>query len=102
MKVALNLSFLTPGKTGGMETYARELARALADRDDLEIVLLGNRLLDDGWPDVERIDMCVDPRNRIGWVIGDQVHAPRAAAKARADIVHSLASTGPTSGRRSG
>jgi glycosyltransferase involved in cell wall biosynthesis len=99
VRVALNLSFLAPGETGGMEVYARELARALAARDDLEIVLLGNRLLDDGWPDVERVVMPVDPRRRIEWVLGDQVHAPRAAARVGADIVHSLASTGPAAGR---
>jgi glycosyltransferase involved in cell wall biosynthesis len=98
MRVALNLSFLAPGETGGMEVYARELARELAARDDLEIVLLGNRLLDDRWPDVERVVMPVDPRRRIEWVLGDQVHAPRAAARARADIVHSLASTAPAAG----
>ena len=81
-----------------MEVYARELARALAGRDDLEVVLLGNRLLDDGWPDVERVVMPVDPRRRIEWVLGDQVHVPRAAARVRADVVHSLASTGPAAG----
>ena len=93
------MSFLAPGETGGMEVYARELARALAARDDVEIVLLGNRLLDDGWPDVERVVMPVDPRRRIEWVLGDQVHAPRAAAVVRADILHSLASTCPAAGR---
>jgi glycosyltransferase involved in cell wall biosynthesis len=98
MRVALNLSFLAPGETGGMEVYARELARALAAREDLEIVLLGNRLLDDGWPDVDRVVMPVDPRRRLEWVLGDQVHAPRAAARVGADLLHSLASTGPASG----
>jgi glycosyltransferase involved in cell wall biosynthesis len=99
VRVALNLSFLAPCETGGMEVYARELAQALAGRDDIELVLLGNRLLDDGWPDVERLVMPVNPRRRVEWVLGDHVHAPRAAARARADIVHSLASTGPAAGR---
>ncbi|MGH2714446.1 MAG: glycosyltransferase family 4 protein [Thermoleophilaceae bacterium] len=99
MKVALNLSFLAPGEIGGMETYARELAHSLSTRDDLELVLLGNRLLDDGWPDVERVALPVDPRRRIEWVLGDQRHVPRAASRVGADIVHSLASTGPASGR---
>jgi glycosyltransferase involved in cell wall biosynthesis len=98
VRVALNLVFLTPGATGGMETYARELARELAARNDLEIVLLGNRLLDDDWPDVDRIVMPVDPRRRVGWVLGDQVHVPRAAARVRPDVVHSLASTCPAGG----
>jgi len=99
VKVALNLSFLAPGETGGMEVYARELARALAERDDLEVVLLANRLLDDAWPPVERVELPVDPRRRVEWVLGDQVHAPRAAARAGADVVHSLASTAPATGR---
>jgi glycosyltransferase involved in cell wall biosynthesis len=99
VRVALNLSFLAPGETGGMEVYAREVARALAGRGDVDLVLLGNRLLDDGWPDVDRLVMPVDPRRRVEWVIGDQVHAPRAAARLRADVLHSLASTGPAAGR---
>jgi glycosyltransferase involved in cell wall biosynthesis len=99
MRVALNLSFLAPGEIGGMEVYARELARALAARGDIELVLLGNRLLDEGWPEVARIVMPVDPRRRIEWVVGDQVHAPRAADRIGADVVHSLASTGPAVGR---
>jgi glycosyltransferase involved in cell wall biosynthesis len=99
MRVALNMSFLAPGETGGMEVYARELARALAARDDVEVVLLGNRLLDDGWPDVDRFVLPVDPRRRVEWVAGDQVHAPRAAERVRADVLHSLASTCPAAGR---
>jgi glycosyltransferase involved in cell wall biosynthesis len=99
MRVALNLSFVAPGETGGMEVYARELARALAARSDVELVLLVNRLIDEGWPEAERVDMPVDPRRRIEWVLGDQVHAPRAAARAGADLMHSLASTGPAAGR---
>jgi glycosyltransferase involved in cell wall biosynthesis len=93
------MSFLAPGETGGMEVYARELARALAAREDVEVVLLGNRLLDDEWPEVERVVMPVDPRRRVEWVLGDQLHAPRAAARVGADIVHSLASTCPAAGR---
>jgi glycosyltransferase involved in cell wall biosynthesis len=93
VKVALNLVFLTPGATGGMEVYARELARELSGRGDVHLVLLGNRLLDDRWPDVERVILPVDPRRRAEWVLGDQVHVPRAAARVRPDVVHSLAST---------
>jgi glycosyltransferase involved in cell wall biosynthesis len=99
VRVALNLAFLTPGATGGMEVYARELARELAARADLELVLLGNRLLDDDWPAVDRIVMPVDPRRRVEWVLGDQLHVPRAAARLRPNIVHSLASTCPAVGR---
>jgi glycosyltransferase involved in cell wall biosynthesis len=99
VKVALNMSFLAPGEIGGMEVYARQLAVALAARDDVELVLLGNRLLRDDWPDVETIALPVDPRRRRDWVLGDQVHVPRAVARLRADVVHSLASTAPLAGR---
>jgi glycosyltransferase involved in cell wall biosynthesis len=99
MRVALNLAFLAPGEQGGLEVYARELTRALAARGDLDIVLLGNRLLDDDWPQAERVVMPIDPRRRREWVIGDQREVPRAAQRVGADLVHSLASTGPTWGR---
>jgi glycosyltransferase involved in cell wall biosynthesis len=82
-----------------MEVYARELARALAARDDVELVLLVNELADAGWPEARRVSMPVDPRRRVEWVLGDQVHAPRAAARAGADLVHSPASTAPAAGR---
>jgi len=98
VRVALNLSFLTPGATGGMETYSRELARALAARSDVELVLLMNSLADEDWPEVQRVPLPVDPRKRIEWVLGDQLHAPRAARRARASVLHSLASTAPVAG----
>lgn len=98
MRVALNLAFLTPGATGGMETYARELARALAARSGLELVLLTNSLADEDWPAVERVPLPVDPRKRTEWILGDQLHAPRAARKAQADVLHSLSSTAPWAG----
>ncbi len=41
MRVALNLVFLVPGETGGMEVYARELIPRLAER--VEVVALVNR-----------------------------------------------------------
>jgi glycosyltransferase involved in cell wall biosynthesis len=99
--VALNLAFLAPGEQGGMEVYARELARALAEREDVQLTLLLNRLLESEpeWSELgRRIVLPVDPRRRVGWVLGDQVHVPRAAARARVELVHSLASTGPARG----
>ena len=41
MRVALNLVYLVPGETGGMEVYARELIPRLAERVD--VVALVNR-----------------------------------------------------------
>jgi glycosyltransferase involved in cell wall biosynthesis len=85
-----------------METYARELARTLSARPDVELLLLLNRLLgaEPEWKDLgERHVLLVDPRRRVEWVAADQVHVPRAAAAARADVLHSLASTAPALGR---
>ena len=102
MHVALNLAFLTPGEMGGLEVYARRLAEALAARDDVQLTLLLARpgVAEGGWTDLGLVvALPTDPRRRVEWVLGDQVHVPRAAAKAGAEVVHSLASTGPLVGR---
>jgi glycosyltransferase involved in cell wall biosynthesis len=41
----------------------------------------------------------VNARNRVQWVLGEQVLLPRLAARAGIDLVHSLASTAPLWGR---
>jgi glycosyltransferase involved in cell wall biosynthesis len=87
MRVALNLVFLVPGETGGMEVYARELLPRLAAIDGLEPVAIVNRVAaedrDAPWASgvVRSITAPVDARDRKQWVWGD--------------LVHSLASTGP-------
>ena len=44
MHVGLNLVYLVPGETGGMETYARELIPALlAERPELRLTAFVNR-----------------------------------------------------------
>lgn len=104
MRVALNLVFLVPGETGGMEVYARELIARLAGRPGLDLVALVNReaaAADGPWRDA--VPMRVVPvraRNRIEWVRGEQQLVPRLAKAERADLVHSLASTAPLWGPR--
>lgn len=98
---ALNLAFLTPGEMGGLEIYARRLAAALAKRDDVQLTLLLPRMVrqEQDWAEMGRAVMLpVDPRRRSQWVLADQLHVPRAAARAGADVLHSLASTGPVAG----
>lgn len=97
MRVALNLVYLVPGETGGMETYARELIPPLAAR--AELVALVNREAADEEFGCERIVVPVRARNRLEWVRGEQQHVPRLAERAGADLVHSLASTAPLRGR---
>ncbi len=102
MHVGLNLVFLTPGESGGMETYARELLAALGARDDLRLTAFVNRAAADAggpWAEVaEQVLVPVDVANRLQWVRGEQQHVPRLARKARVDVIHSLASTAPLYG----
>jgi glycosyltransferase involved in cell wall biosynthesis len=100
VRVALNLVFLVPGETGGMEVYARELLPRLAALDGVEPVAIVNRVAaaerDAPWNDAVRSLVApVDARDRRQWVWGEQRHVPRLARAAGADLVHSLASTGP-------
>lgn len=100
MRVALNLVYLVPGETGGMEVYARELLPRLAALPGLELVAIVNRVAADDagapWNALARPLLApVDARDRKQWVWGEQRHVPRLASAAGADLVHSLASTGP-------
>jgi glycosyltransferase involved in cell wall biosynthesis len=102
VRVALNLVFLVPGETGGMEVYARELLPRLAALDGVEPVAIVNRVAaaerDAPWSAggaVRAVTAPVDARDRRQWVWGEQRHVPRLARELGADLVHSLASTGP-------
>jgi glycosyltransferase involved in cell wall biosynthesis len=104
VRVALNLVYLVPGETGGMEVYARELIPALAALDEVEPVALVNREAaadrDAPWGrDVAMEVVPVHARNRAEWVRGEQQHVPRIAARIGADLIHSLASTAPLQSR---
>jgi glycosyltransferase involved in cell wall biosynthesis len=99
--VALNLAFLTPGEMGGIEIYSRRLSEALARREDVTLTLILPRAAaaDTSWRELGRVvALGVDPRRRIDWVRADQTGVPRAAARAGAEVLHSLASTGPVHG----
>jgi glycosyltransferase involved in cell wall biosynthesis len=102
LHVGLNLVYLVPGETGGMEIYARELIPRLAAIDGLEITAFVNREAAGGehgpWHDVVHETVPVNARNRFEWVRGEQQYLPGMAARAGCDIVHSLASTAPLRG----
>ena len=100
MHVGVNLLFLAPGEMGGLEVYSRELLTALAERDDLRLTLFVNRLAGPEWSELAPAVVApLDPRRRAQWVAGDQWHAVRLAGRAGVDVLHSLASTGPATGR---
>jgi glycosyltransferase involved in cell wall biosynthesis len=101
--LGLNLVYLVPGETGGMETYARELIPALfEERPDLRITAFVNREaggLGGPWSDLARqVVVPVRARRRTEWVRGEQLLLPRLAKRAGVEIVHSLASTAPARG----
>src|SRR4051794_27041526 len=84
-----------------MEIYARELIRRLARRDGLRLTAFVNRdAVGTDWGEgVAEVLVPVRASDRKQWVIGEQVHLPRLAARAGVDLVHSMASTAPVHGR---
>lgn len=100
MHVGLNLIFLVPGQTGGMEVYARELAPRLAAIDGLQITAFVNQEAadEDLGPGVERVVVPVRATNRVQWVRGEQMLLPKLAAARGVDLMHSLGSTAPLRG----
>jgi glycosyltransferase involved in cell wall biosynthesis len=104
LHVGLNLIYLVPGKTGGMEKYARELIPALArERSDLRLTVFVNREAAEAggpWRDVaQEVLVPVGASRRTEWVRGEQQLLPRLGARAGIDILHSLGSTAPVWGR---
>src|SRR5215208_4207690 len=98
MHVGLNLVYLVPGETGGMETYARELIPALLTaRPDLRLTAFINReaagTREGPWHELVRaITVPVRACRRVEWVRGEQQLLPRLAQDAGVDVLHSLAS----------
>jgi glycosyltransferase involved in cell wall biosynthesis len=99
MHVGLNLIFLVPGETGGMETAARETIPHLAAIDGLRLTLLVNREAAGSFGGVaEEVVVPVRAHNRLEWVRGEQQLLPRIAARHGCEIVHSMGSTAPLRG----
>jgi glycosyltransferase involved in cell wall biosynthesis len=103
--VGLNLIFLVPGETGGMEVVARELIPALLDQAPagMRFTAFVNReaAADDGpWGELlPSVTVPVNARERVQWVLGEQTLLPLLAARARVELIHSMASTAPLWGR---
>jgi glycosyltransferase involved in cell wall biosynthesis len=101
MHVGLNLIFLVPDETGGMEVYARELIPALlaqAPADTRFTAFVNREAAAAGGPWGELLPSVTVPvraRRREQWVLGEQTLLPTLARRAGVDLVHSLASTAP-------
>jgi glycosyltransferase involved in cell wall biosynthesis len=101
--IGLNLIFLVPGETGGMEIYARELIAALTrSSPEVRFTAFINRETASGdvaWQDMlPTVTVPINARNRVQWVLGEQTLLPRLAHRERVDLVHSLANTAPAWG----
>jgi glycosyltransferase involved in cell wall biosynthesis len=100
--VGLNLIFLVPGETGGMEIAARELIPALitqapaGTRFTAFINREAARANSGPWSELmPSVTVPVNARRREQWVLGEQTLLAPMAARARVDLLHSLASTAP-------
>jgi glycosyltransferase involved in cell wall biosynthesis len=106
MHIGLNLIYLVPGDTGGMEVYARELIPELVrgaapgTRFTAFVSREAAASADGPWGELmPAVTVPVNARRREQWVLGEQAFLPRLAARAGVDLVHSLASTAPAYGR---
>ncbi len=100
--VALNAMFLAPGDSGGPETYLRELVRALrSEYPSLRMTLLttgaGERVLAaDGFGELAELRaLPAEEYRRVRRQLAEQVLVQVHARRTGADLLHSLASTGP-------
>ena len=100
MHLGLNLIFLVPGETGGMEVYARELAPRLAAMEGFKVTAFVNReAAGEDFGCDEQVVVPVNARSRLQWVRGEQLLLPGLAERAGCGVVHSLGSTAPVRGR---
>ena len=102
MHIGLNLLFLVPGETGGMEVAARATLPALASAaPGVRFTAFVNREAGgETWgEDIGAVVIPINARNRLEWVRGEQQLLPWAARGAGCDLVHSLGSTAPAWGR---
>jgi glycosyltransferase involved in cell wall biosynthesis len=103
--IGLNLVFLVPGETGGMEVVARELIPALLALapEGMRFTAFVNReaARAGGGPWGELLPAVTVPvhaRDRKQWALGEQTLLPAMAARAGVTLMHSLASTAPAWG----
>jgi glycosyltransferase involved in cell wall biosynthesis len=100
MHAGLNLVFMVPGQTGGMEVAARALIPALRDAAPAaRFTAFVNREAVGVDLGVEQVVVPVEASRRVEWVRGEQQLLPGLARRAGCDLVHSLGSTAPAQGR---
>jgi len=103
LHVGLNLLFLVPGETGGMEVAARELIPALLESAprQMRFTAFVNREAagqEGPWREMPAVTVPVSARNRVQWVLGEQLLLSQLAAREGVELMHSLGSTAPLRG----
>ena len=103
MHIGLNLVYLVPGETGGMEVYAQELIPALAAAapEHRFTAFVGRDVDRETLPWLQTVGMVrvpVHARDRVQWVRGEQQLLPPLARRAGVELLHSFASTAPAWG----
>jgi len=100
--VGLDLLFLAPGETGGMETYARALVPLLpAAFPQARFTVFAGRELAAEWraapwhPDIGLVALPASSRTRIRRTAAEQTLVAGAALRARVDLLHALGNIAP-------
>ena len=102
MHVGLNVLHLVPGETGGGETYVRRLVPALLSLDEAPRLTLfaaaeaHPSLLAEPWAtEVSIVRVPVQAQSRTRRVFAEQTLLPRAARRARVELLHNTLNTAP-------
>jgi glycosyltransferase involved in cell wall biosynthesis len=105
--IGLDLLYIAPGETGGMETYARALVPRLPDAlPGARFTVFAGRELAAEWrerpwdPRIGLVALPASSRGRIVRSAAQQVVVAGAALRARVDLLHSLGNFGPLRGPR--
>lgn len=105
MIVGLDLLFLVPGQTGGRETHAREVVRAMTALPDAPsfVAFVNRETASAGpgwWSEVGRVVALprVSVASRPAWALGEVAALPRAASRAGVEVLHGIANFGPFDG----
>ncbi len=106
LHVGLDLLYLAPGATGGMETYARQLVPRLpAALPGARLTVFAGRELAAEWradgpwhPEIGLVALPVSSDTRIARTAAQLTLVAGAALRARVDLLHSLGNLGPPVG----
>lgn len=103
--VGLDLLYLAPGDTGGMETYARALVPRLPDAfPGARFTAFVGRELAREWreapwdPRIRLVALPVSSATRVVRTAAQQTLVAGAARRARVDVLHSLGNVAPLAG----